>query len=168
MAVSTRAIKFLAETGVPAEVISYRHDEKGASFAARATGFPLEKIVKTLVVQLDSATYAFALMPGNRQLDLKKTAKVFRAKRAAMADAAVAQRLTGYQLGGISPFGATRRLMAVVEKDVLDCDEVMINAGQRGVMLKMRPRDMVDALRCRVEHIARTPGASPREYFTKS
>lgn len=151
---STRAIKLLAKSGIPFEVISYRHDEKGAAFAARATGFALEKTIKTLVVELDGSTFVFALIPGNRQLDLKKTARVFGAKRAAMAAAGTAQRLTGYLVGGISPFGTTRRLMAVVEKEVPGFDEVMINAGRRGMMLKMRPRDIVNALRCRVEDIA--------------
>lgn len=154
---STRAIKFLEKTGVPFKVTTYRHDEKGAAFAARATGFALEKTVKTLVVELDGGACVFALIPGNRQLDLKKTARLFGAKRAAMADTAAAQRLTGYLVGGISPFGAKRRLVAVVEKEVPGFDEVMINAGQRGMMLKMRPRDIVNVLRCRVEDIVRQP-----------
>lgn len=152
---STRAIRFLEKTGVSFEVITYRHDEKGAAFAARATGVALEKTVKTLVVALDTGAYAFALVPGDRQLDLKKTARAFGAKRAALADIATAQRLTGYLVGGISPFGATRRLVVVVDRRVLDCNEIMINAGQRGRMLKMNPRDVVDVLQGRIEHIAR-------------
>lgn len=150
---STRAIKFLEKTEVRFEVVTYRHEEKGAAFAARATGFALEKVIKTLVVELDGEACVLALMPGNRQLDLKKTARIFGAKRAAMAAAATAQRITGYLVGGISPFGTTRRLMAVVDREVLGFKEVMINAGQRGMMLKMRPRDIVDILSCRVDDI---------------
>jgi Cys-tRNA(Pro)/Cys-tRNA(Cys) deacylase len=153
---STRAIQFLKQKKIPFEIITYHHEEKGAAFAAGATGFALEKTVKTLVVALDTGTYVFALMPGNRKLDLKKTARVFGAKRAAMADVATAQRVTGYLVGGISPFGAARRLAVVIEKRVLDCDEIMINAGQRGRMLKMNPRDMVDILQGRIEDIGKT------------
>ncbi len=152
---STRAIQFLKEAGVPFEVVTYRHEEKGAAFAARATGFALEKTIKTLVVALDTGAYVFALVAGDRQLDLKKTARIFGARRAVMADAPVAQRLTGYLVGGISPFGATRRLAAVIEESVMDFPEVMINAGRRGMMLKMDPRHIVDALQCRIESIGK-------------
>ena len=66
-----------------------------------------------------------------------------------------AERLTGYLVGGISPFGTARKLAVVVEKRVMAYEAVMINAGQRGKMLKMNPRDIVDLLACRVADISR-------------
>ena len=113
---STRAIKYLKQKGIPYKVIKYEQEEKGAEFAAEATGFPVEKTIKTLVVGLGREKYGFALMPGDKQLDLKRLAKACSVKRAAMADVATAQRLTGYQVGGVSPFGSKQQLPATMEK----------------------------------------------------
>jgi Cys-tRNA(Pro)/Cys-tRNA(Cys) deacylase len=147
--VSTRAIAWLKQKKIPHEIVTYDHEEKGAAFAAQATGFPLEKTIKTLVLDLGGKTYGLALMPGNRELSLKKAAKVFGVKKAAMADPATAERLTGYHVGGISPFGLRQRLPAAIEESLLVHADVMINGGQRGVMVKMTPGDIVAAINCR-------------------
>ncbi|MFZ0242832.1 MAG: aminoacyl-tRNA deacylase [Desulfobacterales bacterium] len=152
---STRAIQYLNRKDVTFEVVTYEHEEKGAEFAARATGFDLARTVKTLVAGLEGTTYCLALVPGNRQLDLKRLARAFAVKRAAMADTATAERLTGYLIGGISPFGTKQSLPVVMEKRVREHPEVLINAGQRGVMLKMTPEDIVRALGCRVAEISK-------------
>ena len=152
---STRAIRYLKIKEVSFELVKYEHEEKGAEFAARATGFPPERTVKTLVIDLVGRNYCLALLPGDRQLDMKQLAQVFAVKRAAMAAAATAERLTGYLVGGISPFGTKQVLPAVMEKRIRKYAEVLINAGQRGVMLKMSPESIVKALGCRVESIAR-------------
>jgi Cys-tRNA(Pro)/Cys-tRNA(Cys) deacylase len=152
---STRAITYLKQKGIPFEAVTYDHQEKGAEFAARATGFPLEQTVKTLVVELEHNKYCLVLMPGNRQLNLKYLAKILAVKQTAMVDTATAERLTGYLVGGISPFGTKQRLPVVMEKSIQDYDEILINAGQRGVMLKMTPQDVVNGLDCRVAAISR-------------
>ena len=150
---STRAIQYLNKKGINIKVVEYEHDEKGAEFAARAIGFPLERTIKTLVVDLGNKKYSFALMPGDKQLALKQLAKICNVKRTAMVDTATAERLTGYLVGGISPFGAKQNLPAVIEKDLMKYDRVAINAGQRGVMLIMKPGDIVKALDCDVARI---------------
>ena len=152
---STRAIAYLKKNKIHFEVIRYEHKEKGAEFAAVATGYPLERTVKTLVVELDHKRYCLALMPGHREVDLKKMASVCGVKRTAMVDTKTAERLTGYLVGGISPFGTQQRLETVMESSILNNDEILINAGQRGVMLKMAPGDIVTALACQVSSIAR-------------
>jgi Cys-tRNA(Pro)/Cys-tRNA(Cys) deacylase len=153
--VSTRAIAYLKKKNIPFEVIKYEHEEKGAEFAARATGYPLERTVKTLVVELGHKSYCLALLPGHRELDLKKLAALCGVKRTAMVDIKTAERLTGYLVGGISPFGTQQRLQIFMEESILDNEAVLINAGQRGVMLKMAPGDIVAALGSRVVSIAR-------------
>ena len=152
---STRAIKYLKQKDITFEVIKYEHEEKGAEFAANAVGFPVEKTIKTLVVDLGQNKYSLALMPGDKQLDLKRLAKACAVKRAAMVDIATVQRLTGYQVGGISPFGSKQRLPVVMEETLLQFDKVLINAGQRGIMLMMAPVDIVKALDCKVYSFAR-------------
>jgi Cys-tRNA(Pro)/Cys-tRNA(Cys) deacylase len=146
--VSTRAIAWLKQRKIPHEIVHYDHEEKGAVFAARATGFPLEKTIKTLVVDLGGKDFGLALMPGDRQLSLKKLAQAFGVKKAAMATPTTAERLTGYHVGGISPFGLRQALPAVMEESLLVQDAVLINAGQRGVMLKMAPGDIAAAIPC--------------------
>lgn len=143
---ATRGIQFLKKQHITHHVVTYAHGEKGAEFAAKAVDFPLPQTIKTLVVALDTKRHALVLMPGDRQLSMKKVAKACKAKRAAMADTATAQRLTGYQVGGISPFGTKKRLDAVMDTVLLSHPEVMINAGQRGVMVKMAPDDILAAL----------------------
>ena len=150
---STRAIQYLNKKGINFKVVGYEHDEKGAEFAARAIGFPLERIIKTLVVDLGHKKFCFSLLPGDKQLSLKQLAKVCNVKRAAMVDTATAERLTGYFVGGISPFGAKQNLPAVIEESLLKFDRVAINAGQRGVMLIMAPGNIVKALDCDVAGI---------------
>jgi len=151
--VSTRAIRFLTQLAVPFEVIPYEHLEKGARFAAQATGFALAQTVKTLVVAGDGDRYVLALMPGDRQLSEKRLAKVLGFKRVAMADTVGAERFTGYKVGGISPFGTQRPLPVVMEQTLLAHAQVLINAGQRGMMLRMSPADIVKALNAMVAQL---------------
>jgi len=153
---STRAIQFLRQKKIPFEIIKYEHDEKGADFAARATGFPLERTVKTLVVDLGEKRHALVLMPGDKKLSMKQLAKAFGSKRAVMAEAAAAERLTGYLTGGISPFGTKQVLPTVMETQILDYEKILINAGQRGTMFLMTPPDILAALACKVAHVAQS------------
>jgi len=152
---ATRAIRELKQKRIPFAVVQYEHLEKGAEFAARATGFDLKRTIKTLVVDLGQGRPALALMPGDRELNLKALAKCLGIKRAAMADTRSAERLTGYLVGGISPFGTKQRFRVIMEQDLLKHDQVVINAGQRGVMLKMHPQDILQALNGQTAAIAR-------------
>ncbi len=147
---STRAIGWLRKNKIDFSVVSYEHADKGAAYAARATGFPLNQTIKTLVVDLGGKSYALALMPGDSQLSLKKLAQALGVKKATLADAPVSERLTGYHVGGISPFGLRRRLTVVMEQSLLVHDQVLINGGQRGVLLKMAPGDIAAGLNCRL------------------
>ncbi len=143
---STLAIKFLKQKGINFEVMEYLHEKKGAVFAAGAMGFPVERTIKTLVVDLGHRGYIMVLMPGDKNIDLKKLAAAFSVKRAAMADTSAAERLTGYLVGGISPFGTKQDLPVVMEECLLEFDRVAINAGKRGVMLVMDPKDILLAV----------------------
>ncbi|MBI4776393.1 MAG: Cys-tRNA(Pro) deacylase [Deltaproteobacteria bacterium] len=146
---STRAIQFLGKQGVPYGVVKYEHIEKGAEFASQAIGLPLEQTIKTLVVDVSPEGPVFLLMPGHVQADMKALAKALKAKRAALADTKTAERLTGYLVGGISPFGSKKRLPVYMEASLLDHREVAINGGQRGTLLIMSPRDILKAASAR-------------------
>lgn len=143
---STRAIAFLKKKDISFSVVEYDHREKGAQFAADAIGFPIEKTVKTLVLNTGSKGYLLALMPGSKQLSTKKLSRIFSVKRTEMADTATAERLTGYLVGGISPFGTKQKMPVIMEQCLLEFDTVAINAGRRGMMLLLNPKDIVRAL----------------------
>jgi len=115
--------------------------------------FPVERTIKTLVVDIGQQKYCFVLMPGDKQVALKRLAKAFSVKRAAMIDTETAERLTGYQVGGISPFGSKQRLPTIMEKSLMVFEKVLINAGQRGIMLMMNPGDIVDVLYCKITEL---------------
>jgi Cys-tRNA(Pro)/Cys-tRNA(Cys) deacylase len=151
---STRAIHYLKKKGITYCVVEYEHFEKGAEYASQALGYPLEKIIKTLVVDMGPKGYVLALMPGDIQLSPKKLSEVYSAKRADMADTATAQKLTGYSVGGISPFGTQRKLPVIMEKRILNFETVAINGGKRGVMLIMKPQDILRAVGATIGEIA--------------
>ena len=82
-------------------------------------------------------------------------AACLKAKRTAMVDIKTAERLTGYRVGGISPFGTTQKLPTIMDIHIPTQTAIVINAGQRGVMLKMAPGHIIEALECQVAAIAR-------------
>jgi len=147
---TTRAIQLLKQKNIPFEVIRYKHDEKGAEFASRAIDFPLKKTIKTLVADLGSSKYLLVLAPGHRRVSPKHLAKAYGAKRAALSDPATAERITGYKVGGISPFGTRHVLPVIMEASLLDHDKVAINGGQRGIMLVMAPVDILRVINGKV------------------
>lgn len=151
---STRAVQFLKQKKIPFEVVRYDHGAKGAKFAASATGYPLEATVKTLVVDLGEKHYTLVLMPGDKQLSMKLLAKVCGVKRAAMADIPTAERITGYLVGGISPFGIKKKIPVIMDAGALRFDKILINAGQRGAMLMIDPADIRITLACKVANLA--------------
>jgi Cys-tRNA(Pro)/Cys-tRNA(Cys) deacylase len=151
---STRAIQFLKQRKVSFEIITYTHETKGAEFAAEATGYPLEMTVKTLVVELGEKQFALVLMPGNKKLSMKRLAKTCGHKRAAMADTKSAERLTGYLVGGISPFGTRKRLPVVMDAGIAKYEKILINAGQRGKMILMSTTDLQQTLACSLAELS--------------
>jgi Cys-tRNA(Pro)/Cys-tRNA(Cys) deacylase len=153
---STRAIQYLKQKKIPFEVVRYDHAEKGARFAASATGYPLAATVKTLVVDLGAKDFRLVLMPGDKQLSMKLLAKACGVKRAAMVDIPTAERVTGYLVGGISPFGIKKKIPVVMDEGVLKFDKILINGGQRGAMLMIDPADVKKTLACRVAKVADT------------
>lgn len=147
---TTRGIQYLREKKIAHESMAYPHQQKGAAYAAKVLGYRLAHTIKTLVVALDGKAYALVLMPGDREISMKKLARAAGVKKAAMADRATAERLTGYSVGGISPFGTRRQLPVFMDEKVASVEEIIINAGQRGLMIKMAPRDIVSSLAAKV------------------
>lgn len=139
----TRAVAYLNKHGIPYDMLEYEHREKGAVYASQAIGMAPERTAKTLIVQLSHRGYLVVLMPGHKSIPFKELARVYQVKRASMVDAETAERLSGYQIGGISPFGMSRSLPVAVDSDLLEHETIAVNGGKRGLMLRMRPSDIV-------------------------
>jgi Cys-tRNA(Pro)/Cys-tRNA(Cys) deacylase len=142
----TPAIAAARAAKVSHEVFEYAHDPRSASYgheAAEALGVPAGSVFKTLVARTEAGSLVVACVPVDSQLDLKALATAVGAKRCAMVDAAVAERATGYVVGGISPLGQRRRLPAVVDASVLSLAQVHVSAGRRGLEIRLAPADLV-------------------------
>ena len=146
----TRALKELAEGGVPYRVMSFQAREKSAEEVSRETGFLLAQVVKTLLVQGASQKYYLALCPGDRQINLKVLAKALNEKVVEMAKREDVLKVTGYFIGGVSPLGTHRPLPVIIEASILIMPEIAISAGQWGCQAVLRPSDLRQYLGNRV------------------
>jgi Cys-tRNA(Pro)/Cys-tRNA(Cys) deacylase len=142
----TRATELLTSRGVPHTVHSYEHDPRHPSYgleASAALGVPAARVFKTLIVAVDASRLVVAVVPVDTSLDLKALAGAAGGKKAALADAAAAERATGYVTGGISPVGQRKPLPVVVDVSALDQPTVYCSAGQRGLEIELAPADLV-------------------------
>jgi Cys-tRNA(Pro)/Cys-tRNA(Cys) deacylase len=148
----------LEKAGVAVTVHAYDHDPRSASYgleAADALGLDPDAVFKTLLAEVDGELVV-AVVPVSGQLDLKALASAVGGKRAAMADPAVAERTTGYVVGGISPIGQRRQLRTVVDESASARPAVYVSGGRRGVDLGLDPADLVRVLDAQVARIGRT------------
>ena len=140
---TTRGIEELKNVGVEFSVLSYRPEETGAEYAARALGLPPREVIKSLVFQEDSGGFVFALIDGAGRVSGKKLARACGCKRVLPASPHDAERVTGYQVGGISPLGAKRALPVFLDAETAKNDTVVINAGARGMLVRLATADLV-------------------------
>ncbi len=150
----TQAMRFLKQKKIEHRIAEYDHKVKGVVFAAEALDWPVEAMVKTLVVSLGARDFALCLMPGDLELSLKKLARAAGVKAARMATEDEAQKLTGYLVGGISPFGTKKRLDAWMHETIPPLDDIGINAGRRGTMAFLNPAYAVNSLDAKVADLA--------------
>ncbi|NJC23587.1 Cys-tRNA(Pro)/Cys-tRNA(Cys) deacylase [Arthrobacter pigmenti] len=156
MAGGTPATALLTKLGVPYNVLSYSHDPSAEHYgteAAEKLGAEPARVFKTLIVDLGGKT-AVAVVPVNPTLDLKAMAAACGQKRAAMADPAVAQRRTGYVLGGISPLGQKQRSPLVLDESALRFDAILVSGGRRGMEIELAPEELLRATGGRTALIA--------------
>ena len=143
--VGTPATVALTKAGAAFTVHRYDHDPAAPSYgleAAAALGVDPERVFKTLLAEVDGRLVV-AVVPVSGQLDLKALAAAVGGKRAAMADPTLAERATGYVVGGISPLGQKRALPTVVDETAQLWDTVFVSAGRRGVDLELGPDVLV-------------------------
>jgi Cys-tRNA(Pro)/Cys-tRNA(Cys) deacylase len=160
----TRAIELVAASGIVHRVHDYEPPERHGRArdarpaygidAAAAIGVDPARIFKTLVASVDGRL-VLAVVPVDRELDLKALAGVVGGRRAEMADPAVAERATGYVVGGISPIGTRRGLPVILDAAATTQPTVFVSAGRRGLQLELAPADLVTLTGSIVAAIAR-------------
>ncbi len=148
MSKTTRATQFLTRTKAAHSVHGYDYAPGGERVglqAAEALGEHPSRVLKTLMIEIDGKP-ACAVIPSDRELSMKKAAAALGAKSAQMMKPADAERITGYHVGGISPFGQKKRVPVAIEANALAEDLVYINGGQRGLQVRLAPADAARAL----------------------
>ena len=148
MSKSTRATKALEQAGVAFTVHAYDYDpsaDKIGLQAAAALGEAPQRVLKTLIAVVDG-TPVCVVLPSDREVSMKKLAAALGGKSAEMMKPAEAERISGYRIGGVSPFGQMRRLRCAIEEQALLEPYVFINAGQRGLQVRLAPRDAATLL----------------------
>ena len=155
MSKTTRATQALRKAGVAFTVHTYDYqpdaDRIGLQ-AAEALGEDPRRVLKTLMAEVDGKPVVVVLA-SDREVSMKKLAALFGGKAAQMLKPADAERLTGYVVGGISPFGQKRAFPTVVDEAALAQDLVYMNGGQRGLQVRLKPADAVAALKARTAPI---------------
>ena len=143
----TPAIRFLREKKIPFVPFLYRYEDHGGThqFAALFQ-VPDHQVIKTLVFETEQKEPLLVLMHGDREVSTKQLARIIGVKQISPCDAATAQRHTGYQFGGTSPFGTRRQLPVYVEKTILELQKIYINGGKRGFIVEVTPHDMCAVL----------------------
>jgi len=136
----TPATQFLRRNGVAFTEHVYDYvPHGGTAESARQLGVPEHDVAKTLVMQDDAARPLIVLMHGDRSVSLKNLARQIGSKRVEPCKPEVAQRHSGYLVGGTSPFGTRRPLPIWVEESILALPAIYINGGQRGYLLCIEP-----------------------------
>jgi len=143
MSKATRATQALERAGAAFTVHTYDYDPDADRIglqAAEALGESPARVLKTLMALVDGKP-ACVILPSDREVAMKKLAAALGGKQAQMMKPADAERVTGYKVGGISPFGQRRKVPTVIEETALAEDLVFINGGQRGLQIRLDPKE---------------------------
>jgi Cys-tRNA(Pro)/Cys-tRNA(Cys) deacylase len=153
----TKATQRLTKLGIPYSLHRYQHDQRAGSYgieAATALGVSPEQVFKTLIVSVDGHLTT-AVVPVAVQLNLKALAEAVGGKKAEMAETAIAERATGYIVGGISPIAQRKSLPVVLDSSALEHEMIFCSAGQRGLQVSLTPADLIRATDATLAPIAR-------------
>ncbi len=143
----TAAVRVLREHGVAFTHHPYEYEERGGTaVSARELGVAEHAVIKTLVMEDDAKRPLVVLMHGDREVSTKNLARHLGVKAVAPCDPVVADRHSGYQVGGTSPFGTRRAMPVYLQRTIADLPYVYVNGGRRGYLVGMAPADLVRVL----------------------
>jgi Cys-tRNA(Pro) deacylase len=155
---STPATRLLREKGVAYTEHPYRYEEKGGTrVSARELGVDEHAVVKTLVMEDDEKAPIIVLMHGDREVSTKTLARLLGKRSIQPCKPDVANRHSGYQVGGTSPFGTRKAMPVYLEKSILDLPKVYVNGGSRGFLVGVTPAEIVRVLSPTLVEVAIAP-----------
>lgn len=153
---STLPVRILMENEVDFTIYHYKYQEKGGTeVAARELDINEHIIIKTLIMEDEQKTPFIILMHGDKQVSTKEMARFLGVKSVTPCDVKVAQKHTGYLVGGTSPFGTKKQLLVYAEESIFNLPSILINAGKRGLLAEMTPGDMIRILKPITVNVAR-------------
>lgn len=154
----TTAVRVLREKKIDFKPHLYVYEEHGGTkLSAIALNVPEHEVVKTLVMQTEEKKPLLVLMHGDREVSTKQLARITGAKRVEPCDETTAQRHTGYQFGGTSPFGTRHVLPVYVEHSIFDLRRIFINGGKRGFLVEIHPADLKEVFEVTEVEVAISP-----------
>lgn len=143
----TPAVRMLRSKKIPFNLRTYTYEDRGGtSVSARELHVDEHMVIKTLVMEDEKKRPLIVLMHGDRQVSTKNLARTLGVKSINPCDPQVAQRHTGYLVGGTSPFGTRKSLKVYMESSIMSLPKILINAGKRGLLAEMTPDDLIKAL----------------------
>jgi Cys-tRNA(Pro) deacylase len=144
----TPAILFMKKNGMAFTLRPYRYEEHGGTrVSARELGVEEHLVIKTLVMEDDRREPLIILMHGDRQVSTKALARLLGVKAVTPCDPHVAEKHTGYRVGGTSPFGTRKSIRIFMEEEIADLPVILINAGSRGLLAEMAPAELIRVLK---------------------
>ncbi len=147
MSAETPATAYLKQRGVTFTLHPYDYEEHGGTkVSSQKLGVDEHSVVKTLVFEDDAKAPFMVLMHGDREVGLKALARQMKVKTVQPCKPEVAQRHSGYLVGGTSPFGTKKALPVYCERSIVSLERVFINAGRRGLLCSLVPSELVRVL----------------------
>lgn len=145
---STPAIRFLKQHKVEFTPHTYKYVEKGGTRAsAEALNTDEYRVIKTLVMEDENKNPLIVLMHGTKSVSVKKLARICNVKSITPCTPEKAQKITGYLVGGTSPFGVKKQVKYYLEKSIADLDKIFVNGGKRGLLVEISPKVIIDLLK---------------------
>ena len=151
----TPAIRELRQHKVDFEPKLYKYVARGgAEASARLLSVPLEQVVKTLIFEDENKQPLVVLMNGNHEVSTKQLARLLNVKTIQSCDPAVAQKHSGYLVGGTSPFGTKRKMPVYMEESITALPQIYLNGGKRGFLVALDPAEVVRVLKPELVQVA--------------
>ncbi len=151
----TNAARLLDKAKIKYEIIPYEVDETdlGAIHVAEQLNQPVERVFKTLVLKGDKIGYFVCVIPGAEEVDLKRAARVSGNKSCDMIPMKDLLSVTGYIRGACSPIGMKKQFPTYIHESCLNFESIYVSAGKRGYQLNIAPKDLIEEVKARVEHL---------------
>lgn len=144
---STPAVHMLRQYGVAYEPHLYNYEEKGGTaVSSRELRVEEHRVIKTLIMETDKKEPLIVLMHGDKKVSTKELARQIGTKSVKPCEPAVADRHSGYQVGGTSPFGTRKKMPVYLQKTILEFDRIFINGGGRGFLVSLDPKEILRIL----------------------